>query len=244
MYNYYLDDLSEMNIVPEHFLNQSQLVDGITPDITNQSWITFSENPFGTGLFKFEQHTPMEETIIIVNLDSWWLNSSITNDEPLNWQQRFGDFTNSPNRIRIKDDLFYYNEELYEFYEGKIDLYNNNYFPPDSDWLEVNSIEVQSKSTMFFDYIGFNLREVRLPIGSNGHCQEFPELGTGLAIRKAIAYAINREEINDVIHGGEAKISNYPISPILGKWCDPNIGKYCHNLEWANVFMEAASFYL
>jgi ABC-type transport system substrate-binding protein len=217
LYNYYLDDLSEMNIVPEHYLNQSQLVDGVTPDITHQSWLTFSENPFGTGLFKFEHHTPFEETAISINPESWWLDSTITNDEQLNWQQRFGDFANSPSRIRIKNELFYYNKELYEFYEGKIDLYDNNYFPPDSDWLEENNLVIQTKPTMFFDYIGFNMRPFRAETGNTDPCQEFPEISKGLAIRKAITYAINREEINKVIHGEETVISNYQIKSFMVK---------------------------
>ncbi|NHK30248.1 MAG: hypothetical protein FK730_02775 [Asgard group archaeon] len=242
LHNYYLDDLSEMNIVPEHYLNQSQLMDGITPDITHPSWKTFDENPFGTGLFNFDHRTQFEETVLIVNLDSWWLNSSITNDESLNWQQRFGDFTESPKNLRIREGLYDYYEELFEFYEGKIDLYDNNYFLPDSDWLEVNKIEVQSKPTMFFNYLGFNMRPVRAFIGNTDPCQHFPEMSHGLALRKAITYAINREEINKVIHGGEANISNYPISPILGKWCNPNIVNYCHNLEFAKYFMMTQGF--
>ncbi|MHA1557374.1 MAG: ABC transporter substrate-binding protein, partial [Candidatus Heimdallarchaeota archaeon] len=38
-------------ILPEHYLNQTQLFDGVTPDITHSSWNTFAKNCFGTGLF-------------------------------------------------------------------------------------------------------------------------------------------------------------------------------------------------
>ncbi len=244
LYNQYLDDLSEMNIVPEHFLNQTQLTDSITPDITHQSWLEFDENPFGTGLFNFVHYKPYKETVLTINSESWWLNSSMTNDELLNWQLRFGDFSNSPNHIRIRNDFYGYNSILNEFYEGKLDLYEESNYLPNSDWLEVNDINIQIKPTGFFDFIGFNLRETAVFIGDNTPCYDFPEISKGLAIRKAIAYAINREEINDVIYGGEAIICDYPISPILGKWCDPNIGKYCLNLDWGNAFMRAAGFML
>jgi ABC-type transport system substrate-binding protein len=243
LYNNYLDDLSQMNIVPEHYLNQSQLIDGITPDITHPSWITFIENPFGTGLFKFEQHTQFENTIISVNPESWWLNSSITNDESLNWQNRFGDYSNSPNSLRIRNDLYdspY--EELIEFTKGNIDLYSSNNYPPDSNWLEDNMIGIQTIPSNFFRFIGFNLRSIRDYIGNQDISEEFPEMTRGLLIRKAIVYAINREEINEVIYGGEARMINYPFSPIFGKWCDPNIMNYCHNLVYAKYFMCAAGY--
>lgn len=242
LYNDYFDDLSEMNIVPEHYFNQTQLADGRTPDITHPSWITLNYNPFGTGLFEIKENKPLEEIVLTLNPNSWWVNSSITNDERLNWQSRFGDFIDSPNQLRIRFGMYEPYTRLFEFYKGKLDLYDESNFPPSLDWLETNNIKIQSKPTVFFNYIGFNMRPVSAYIGNTDPCQEFPEISKGLAIRKAIAYAINREEINDIIHGGELSMNNHPISPILGKWCNPNIVNYCHNLEYAKYFMLAAGF--
>jgi len=46
--NRYLSDICK-RILPEHYLNQTQLHDGITPDITHPSWRKFAVHCFGTG---------------------------------------------------------------------------------------------------------------------------------------------------------------------------------------------------
>ncbi|NHJ84780.1 MAG: hypothetical protein FK734_04915, partial [Asgard group archaeon] len=38
-------------ILPEHYLNQTQLADGITSNTTHSSWVKYSANCFGTGPF-------------------------------------------------------------------------------------------------------------------------------------------------------------------------------------------------
>ncbi|MHA1435810.1 MAG: hypothetical protein ACTSO7_18380 [Candidatus Heimdallarchaeota archaeon] len=42
-------------------------------------------------------------------------------------------------------------------------------------------------------------------------CNNDPSITKGMAIRKAISYAIDRVDINDIIHGGEYYITDYPI---------------------------------
>jgi ABC-type transport system substrate-binding protein len=48
-HNTYLSDLN-VAVLPEHYLNQTQDMDGITPDITHMSWNYFATQPFGTGI--------------------------------------------------------------------------------------------------------------------------------------------------------------------------------------------------
>ncbi|MHA1243780.1 MAG: hypothetical protein ACTSP7_04305, partial [Candidatus Heimdallarchaeota archaeon] len=57
-----------LNILPEHYLNQSQDVSG-DPDVTDGSWNTYSTNCFGTDLFEFDTFTEGVETILKVRDD-------------------------------------------------------------------------------------------------------------------------------------------------------------------------------
>lgn len=88
----------------------------------------------------------------------------------------------------------------------------------------------------------FNLREVRPIIGSRDPCVGFPAKSIGLGIKKAISYAINREEINKVVFGDDYEIIHYPINPINKNWLNPNIFKYCHNLHVARNYMTVIGY--
>ena len=64
----------------------------------------------------------------------------------------------------------------------------------------------------------------------------------GLAVRKAIAYAINSEEINDVLFGGEKIRVYHPLHPSLGVWLNTTIIRYDHSLSKAREYMAKAGF--
>ncbi|MFW9923713.1 MAG: ABC transporter substrate-binding protein [Candidatus Thorarchaeota archaeon] len=223
-------------ILPEHYLNQTQLGDGVTPDICHSSWRTFAINPFGTGLFEFTDFVMGEETILTIFPDCWQLNESITNDANLNWHERFGDYSGGLNtlRIRIIDNIL----ELYEFKYGFVDIISISdlsdlvtpYFPE-------NNYKIQSEITGGFGFFGFNMRPVRPIIGSLSLCAGDPSMTIGLAVRKAIAYALDRAEINQVIHNNEMIITDYPINPQSKIWNNPNIIRYNHDLDLAIQYM-------
>ncbi|NHJ48944.1 MAG: hypothetical protein FK733_14255, partial [Asgard group archaeon] len=80
-------------IVPEHWLNQTQEADGITPDITHPSWTDYSTNVWGTDIFEIDDYTEAVETILTVNPDSWHLDTAITSDPDLDYLRRYGDYS-------------------------------------------------------------------------------------------------------------------------------------------------------
>jgi ABC-type transport system substrate-binding protein len=241
----YLDELANLLILPEHYLNQTQLIDDVTPDLTHSSWDVFSNKPIGTGLMVLEDFDEGVETKLILNLESWLFNQSIEKND-MNFAFRFGNYANEINQLRIRIfpnlDISYI-----EFENGRIDLHvpiqetSYNYPPISTDHsIFFNySTKPSSKTLMLI----FNLRGNREYIANTELCYNYPEFGIsrGLAIRKAISYAINRNEINAILHNSQLDNNFYPIGTHLGKWCYSEIPYYCHNYDYAMSFMEIAA---
>ncbi|NHJ86133.1 MAG: hypothetical protein FK734_11775 [Asgard group archaeon] len=234
------------NILPEHYLNQTQLADGVTPDITHPSWNKYATNCFGTGLFEIGDFTEGVETSLSLRTDCWWLDETITSDTALDWVNRFGfDAAWDANgldtyRIRIIPDA---QTALLEFEAGKLDMVGVTPFPERRDqYMDDPRFEIQSDTVFFFGFFGFNMREVREDIGNRDIAPGDPSMTVGLCIRKAICYAVNRVEINDVIHRGEYTITDHPIYQKQGIWCNPNIIRYNHDLDKAREYMTKAGF--
>ncbi|MEA2065665.1 MAG: ABC transporter substrate-binding protein [Thermotogota bacterium] len=237
----YLPSLAT-RMLPEHYLNQSQLSDGVTPDTTHPAWDTFATHCFGTGLFEFASFQEGVETQLTVFDNCWRMDGTLTADPALNWEERFGTFVGGLDtlRIRIIPDT---QTALLEFENGKLDYVGVTAYPEKRDaYLADPDFEIQSDTTFYFGFFGYNMRESREYIGSRDPCPNDESLTIGLAVRKAISYAIDRYEINDVIHRGEYTISDHPIYKKQGVWCNPNIIRYDHNLDLAREYMEKAGF--
>ncbi|NPE09842.1 MAG: hypothetical protein GNW80_16300 [Asgard group archaeon] len=242
----YAPFLSSLNtqIIPEHFLNQTHLSDGVTPDITHPSWNTFATNCFGTGLFEISNFTEGVETLLAVKPDSWRLDPVVTIDPALNWTERFGfgtDWDGMHNiRIRIIPDQ---QTQLLEFEAGKIDLLPITWDPDKRDeYIADPDFAIQSDTTYSFSFFGFNMREVRPIIGNRAPAPLDPTVSIGLCVRKAIVYALDRFEINNVIHRGEYSICDNPIYPKLGLWNNPNIICYNFSIDKARYYMTIAGY--
>jgi len=235
----YLNDL----ILPEHYLNQTQLGDGITPDVSHSSWNNFSTNCFGTGLFEITDIVTDIETTLTVKPESWWLNTTVINDSLLDWENRFGDFTGglTQHRIRIIPDL---QTAMAEFEAGKIDLVKiiQGYDDELIQYEEDTTKEVQSIPSFHLGFMGFNMREERLHLGDRRPCPTDPSISRGLAIRKAICYAADRQEINNVLHSGRYNVIHWPIYQRMGIWCNPNIIRYDFDLLMAKHYMVLAGY--
>jgi len=231
----FLVELCKM-ILPEHYLNQTQN-EFDAPDITHPSWASFSTNCFGTGLFELNSVNWGFETKLNINPKCWWLNSTITNDPTLDWENRFGTFSSNISQLRLLS-FQHKIEAMYNFDEGLIDI------SPNFDLKPSNTIgcEIQEKKPTHLIFMAYNLRETRKYLGIRDPCPKDPSIAKGLAIRKAIAYAINRIEMNDVVKGGEYYIPNNPICEARKIWCNPNIIQYNHDLEKAKYYMELAGY--
>jgi len=230
-----------LNILPEHYLNQTQLGDGITPDINHLSWTNYSLNCFGTSLFNISSFTTGVETILTVNPDCWWLDPAV-NKINMDFVDRFGDFTGglTKQRIRIIPDS---QTALSEFEAGKVDIESVTAYEDKRREYETDTTKtVQSDLANHMGFFGFNMRENRPHIGDRRPCIGDPTISVGLAIRKAICYAVDRDEINNVIHGGSYTIIHWPIYAKLGIWCNPNIIRYDYDIATAMYYMQLAGY--
>ena len=230
-----------LNILPEHYLNQTQDVAGL-PDVAHSSWNTFATNCFGTDLFEIDTFTEGVETVLSVKSDNWKLNTTITSDPDLNFVERFGDFSGGLTqlRVRIIPDV---QTALLEFEAGKVDIEGATTYPEKRDeYILDPDFDVQSDTTFYFGFFGYNMRPVRPVIGSYDPAPNDPSITKGLAIRKAISYALDRVEINNVIHRGEYTLTDHPIYLKMGIWCNPNIIRYNHDLDKAREYMTKAGY--
>ncbi|MHA1186257.1 MAG: ABC transporter substrate-binding protein [Candidatus Heimdallarchaeota archaeon] len=228
-------------IMPEHYLNQTQLGDGVTPDMSHLSWEIFQDNPFGTGLFEISSIDVDIGMTLTERADCWWLNTSITNDPALDWENRFGDFSGDINQIRIRN-LYIREIILEEFSAGQlsiIDIYGDevkladNTYHPDFD--------MQDRLDWGFTMFTYNCRP-QSATGNKDPCPNDPSITKGLALRKAISYCMDRQEINEVLYGGYMHITDYPIAERLSIWCNPKIQRYDRNLEFAQEYMYKAGY--
>ncbi len=214
---------------PEHYLNQTQEADGVTPDILDESWNTFATNYLGTGPFELGSYNEGIDTTLTIFEDCWLTDSSVDKTN-MNSDERFGDFSNGVNslRIRIIPDLY---TRLLEFEIGKIDLVELGTFMDKRDaYLANPDYTIQEEVTSAFNFLGYNMREDRDHIGNPNPAPGDESITVGLAVRKAISYAIDRVEINDVVHRGDYSIADHPIYQKMGIWCNPNIIRYNHDL--------------
>ncbi|MHA1557372.1 MAG: ABC transporter substrate-binding protein, partial [Candidatus Heimdallarchaeota archaeon] len=229
------------SILPEHYLNQTQLIDGITPDITDDSWNTFATSCFGTGLFELGTFTEGVETELTIFDDCWWLDVSVDRTN-MDFVNRFGDFSGGLDswRIRIIPEE---QVALLEFEAGRTDIEGITRFPEiRDDMIWSPDIDVQNDTKSYLGFFGYNMRPTQPIIGNPDPAPGDPSITVGLAIRKAISYALDIEEINDVVHRGEFTITDHPIYYKMGIWCNPNIIRYNHDLDKAREYMAIAGY--
>ena len=239
--NRYLSDICK-RILPEHYLNQTQLHDGITPDITHPSWRKFAVHCFGTGLFEISSFEEGKETILTLRPECWRLNTTLTSDPELDWVNRFGDFSSGLNQLRIRI-IPNQHTSIQKLEAGKVDIDGVGWNREKRFEFELNPyFKIQSSISYTFSFVAFNMRENRNLIGSRDPCPNDPTMTIGLALRKAICHAINRIEINNILHYGEYEIYHSPIYPKMGIWVNPNIIKYNFDLCKAKEFLHKAGY--
>ena len=229
-------------ILPEHYLNQSQLADGITPNTTHISWLKYNRQGFGTGLFQIKSSYEDQVTILDIFTDCWKLDPLITNDPLLNFEERFGDFSHGLTTLKFKiySDM---NETIADFDSITLDILNlDSQINFVLDYINNPTYNIGRITDNTFDFLGFNMREVRPYLGSRDPAPGDVALTVGLCLRKAIGYAIDWEFIGQEMHSNLYERNHSPIYPYLGIWNNPNIIHYNYDIDIAAEYMTKAGY--
>ncbi|NHJ48520.1 MAG: hypothetical protein FK733_12115 [Asgard group archaeon] len=236
--------LSMLNVLvlPEHFLNQTQVGFSILPNISHQSWTNFASNCFGTGLFEIQDNSISSTNLLIFD-ECWWLNTSITNNTALNFEERFGTFDHGLSNLEVRK-ISEPQTVLLEFEFGKVDIVNTGYFQDKiTQYTNDPDFDIQTFNSGNLVIIAFNLRENRGYLGSRDITRWDSSLTVGRALRKVICYAIDRSEISQVLHNNNAIFTDSPIYTTFGDYCYPNIIQYNFDLDKAREYRDKAGLY-
>jgi peptide/nickel transport system substrate-binding protein len=172
----------------------------------------------GFGPYKLDHWTTGQE-VVLVKKDKWW-------GEKYNTQRDFWAF---PKKIKIKiiNDQ---NTSLTALKDGQLDAYSAI---PAKDYKELekndkfkSKFDLTKMDRFSYSFIGINLRN-----------DKFKDIN----VRKALAHAINRNKINEIISFGESKLTEsfaHPLQPVY----NTNLKAYEFDLAKAGQMLDAAGW--
>ncbi len=233
-------------ILPEFFLNSTSSVSslssggiemkGIYEGIDNTTtWETYYKSSFGCGKYLLDYHN--SSIITVLQKSPWWMNIGAKNGETQTLDLE-------TIKIIVEPDVW---AEFNGFMEGNYDLmYYLNIFSEERRVMEQDpQFTIYSRFTNTFSFLAFNLR--RSFIGGASNFIYLDEVGKeeytkGTAVRKAICYAINREELNQEINNGEYLVTHSVIPSLLEYWYNDDVVKYDYNLNKTTEWLTAAGY--
>jgi ABC-type transport system substrate-binding protein len=225
--------------LPEFFLNSTNteltfstggvktwgLYENIT--ITPQ-WSAYLNFPFGCGKYYINYRIPYEKIVLLKNP---------------NWHG-VGAIDGNQIDIAINKIRFLRTPKIEAFENGDFDIISSSR-SKFLKYINNSNFECYSKPQESQFAIVFNLYRENLGKDSNFEYLTEPgkeEYTKALAVRKAIAYAINRERINDELYNGTYFISKGQVSQKYSSWFSDN-SAYEYNLTKAWEWMEAAGYH-
>ena len=235
------------NILPEFYLNSSSSVEsytlggvkckGIYPEIVDTpQWKSYSSSAFGVGKFMLDYSIKNSKTVLTKN-PNWFGVGAIDGSTGMTL------FVDKINIFIIPDK----SAQLSYFESGNLDWIDlTDVKPYQIKQFQLNSSYwVQSTPIPRMSFMFFNLDSPI--IGGIKNLEYLTEEGKenytrGTAIRKAICYAIDREEINQVIHEGEFQLVHSVILPYIEYYYYDNITKYKYDLDSSFEWLEAAGY--
>ncbi len=244
-HEYYADFWSSLPqyILPEFFLNSTDskvsytsggakctgFYDGI---LDTDPWIYYSTSAFSCGKYMLDYY--IKNSVTVLQKSPYWMGyGAIDGTEQ--------DLDIETFNVRVIPDI---SAELAEFKAGNLDIVDLTSFPSERKQMQADPrFEVQSTLNNGFSFLAFNM--LRENIGGSDNSvwingTEFGNYTKACAVRKAICYAIDRGEINEVIHDGVYLLSHKPMINFYSYGSFPII--YHHDLDLAWKWMEAAGY--
>ncbi|MHA1419564.1 MAG: ABC transporter substrate-binding protein, partial [Candidatus Heimdallarchaeaceae archaeon] len=229
-------------ILPEFFLNSSDTTISYTSggaDCTGlyagilyeNTWIDYSESAFGCGKYMLDYNIP--NSVTVLQASPYWMGIGIK-------EGTAEDLDIETINVRVIPDI---SAELAEFKAGYLDWTGLTTFPTERKQMQANpDFNVQSFLTASFSFMFYNLRRSFISDVVNDEFITIPgkeEYTKGVALRKAMNYAINRDVMNEEIHDGEYLIANSVLYPFTAYYYYDDIIKYNYDLdassEWINA---------
>ncbi|MHA1552191.1 MAG: ABC transporter substrate-binding protein, partial [Candidatus Heimdallarchaeaceae archaeon] len=239
----YAPFLNKLNIpcLPEFFLNSTSL------SITNTSgniplrglfegiedtieWKDFDISSFGCGKYLLDYY--VENFITVLKASSNWHEIGAIDG-------MYHDLSIETIKIKVLMDTA---PKISEFLAGRLDIVKIKYESSFFNNLEKDPLfRCHKLVSNSFSILIFNLRRPFV-----GGTDNFIFLDTegkenytkGVAVRKAMCYAIDREEINQALHGGNFMVLDHPIPEIHKNYRNPDIIKYSHDIDKALEWLD------
>ena len=232
--------------LPEFFLNSTSYEKSLTSggiectglysniDYTPE-WESFEESAFYCGKYMIDYFERRNVTVLQRN-HNWYGVGAIDGQSGL---QPFVETF----KVKFHRDV---EGVLQEFKQGTIDFCDITPFPHERKEMEQQSYIIHEGQLNSFDCMLFNLG--RPFIGGEENSFWLSDIGSeeytlACAVRKAICYAINRSEINQILYDNEYLIVDHPLPPLLSPWFNDDLIKYGFDLDKASEWLRAAGFY-
>ncbi len=235
----------DLALLPDFFLNSSDAtityssggkdMKGIYGGINlTAQWQTYSISAFGCGKYMLDYS--VNDSVTVLRASPYWFGKGTMDGTPQ-------DLDIETVRIRVIPDL---HQALEEFKLGKLDICTVTAFISERKEMQNDPLFiVNTKLSNSMTFIAFNLR--RPFIGGEDNNVFLTTLSKtdytkACAVRKAICYAINRDEMNLVIHDGEFLTVHSPINPMQTFWYYHDITKHRYHISDSKEWLEAAGY--
>ncbi len=122
---------------------------------------------------------------------------------------------------------------------GEYDIYRQVLADTYKGYKDLDNIAVVGRQALYYQYLGFNL----------GHWDNEKKIGvvdpdkkmSDIRLRKAMAYAMNMDEVATQFYDGLREKANSPIPPVFSKYHDAK-PRYEYNVEKANALLDEAGY--
>jgi len=243
----YVDFWARLNwkILPEFFLNSSNPTVSYTSGgaectgfytgiLDTDPWIYYSTSAFGCGKYMLDYY--IKNSVTVLQASPYWMDVGVIDGTTQ-------DLDIETFNVRVISDI---TAELAEFKAGKLDWTGLMFFPSERKQMQNDQrFSVFSYPSNSMTFLGFNLQ--RPFVGGVFNfvfltAEDKEDYTKAVAVRKAICYAIDRKDINNVVHNGEYIISHSMILPSNTFHYYKDIIKYNYDLAEANEWLEFAGY--
>ncbi|MHA1199557.1 MAG: ABC transporter substrate-binding protein [Candidatus Heimdallarchaeaceae archaeon] len=233
------------DVLPEFFLNSTDstvtYTDGHIECVglyagmeSTPEWVAFSTSAFGCGKYMLDYAVDSSITVLQAN-PNWFGVGAIDGEVQ--------DLDIGEINIRVIPDT---SAELAEFKAGKLDWTGLTAFPAERKQMQADPrFDVQTFVTASFTFMFYNLR--RPFLGGSDNFVYLDAVGKeeytkAVAVRKAMNYAIDRDEMNQVLHDGEYLVAHSVLYPFTAYYYYNDIVKYNYDLCAAMEWLIAAGY--